>query len=86
MKKFLASAAIVAALVGASLTTSAPAQAGNNGAAFAVGTVFGLTTGAIIANEYNRRHAVTVYDECHWERRKYWNGHRWKVRKVKVCY
>jgi hypothetical protein len=64
----------------------------NRGGAAAAGVIGGLALGALAAGAYAPRPyyaapAYPVYDEgyCQLRNQRYWNGYRWRVRRVEVC-
>ena len=91
IKTLMSAALAITVVAGASLTTTQSAEAANGrNAAFAAGAIGGLVLGGIIANQHYGYYGYgpVYYDdyvECRIVKERYWNGHRYKVRKVRVC-
>jgi hypothetical protein len=91
MKTLMSAALAITMVAGASLATTQTAEAGNGRhAAFAAGAVGALVLGGILANQHYGYYGYgpVYYDdyvECRIVKERYWNGHRYKVRKVRIC-
>jgi hypothetical protein len=80
----LATAAVVAA---AMVTAPASAEDGRNGA-FAAGAAAGVVGGALlggVARPAYGSERVYVEPECRWTRARFYDGYRYRVRRVQVC-
>ena len=98
MKKTLMGLAAVAALAVSSLAP-APAHAQRGlGAGIAAGVIGGaLIGGAIAAPRYGYGPGYGYYggpayvagpgyyDNCFWQRQRFWDGYGWRIRRVRVC-
>jgi hypothetical protein len=93
---------LVVPVLAAGLMAAGPADARGRGGAVAAGVIGGLAAGALIgaaaanaapgpvyydpAPVYAPRGRVIYEDDCHFERRRVWDGYGWRVRRVEVCY
>ncbi|MEJ2375243.1 MAG: hypothetical protein P8Y53_07020 [Pseudolabrys sp.] len=94
MKRILTATAAAAALALATVAVPQHAEA-HDGAAVAAGIIGGLAAGAIIgsavSHPYYYRPRTYYYGEpayyrhCWWRPVRYWNGYRWRYRRVRVC-
>lgn len=91
MTKTLMTLAAAATLAVAAIVAPAPAEA--RGGAVAAGVLGGLAAGAIIGGAAARPYgyyggpyyAASPYG-CGWRRERIWDGFRWRMRRVQVCY
>ena len=81
------------------IAAPAPAEA-RGGGAVAAGVIGGLAAGAIIGGAVGwswilRRLATAItaaartmlpVPGCGWRRERFWDGYRWRVHRVQVCY
>ncbi len=97
MKKTLT--VLVAAATIAIAAVASPPQAEARGGRIAAGVLGGLAAGAIIGSAgygygpgyYGYGPAYYgpgpyAYGGCGWRRERFWNGYRWHIRRVRVCY
>jgi hypothetical protein len=94
MTRTLTTLAAVTALTVAAIAAPAPAQA-RNGGAVAAGVIGGLAAGAIIGSAASHPYGYGYYGGgpyyaagagCGWRRERFWDGYRWRVHRVQVCY
>jgi hypothetical protein len=97
MKKTLMALAAVATLALSSLAP-APAHAQRGlGAGIAAGVIGGALIGGALAGPryygpgygyYGGPADVAgpgYYDNCYWQRQRFWDGYGWRIRRVRVC-
>jgi hypothetical protein len=89
-KKLMAGALAALTMVGTLAVTSTEASAqwrrGWGPGAVAAGVVGGLALGALAARPYYGAPGYYAYGpECWVERRRYWDGYGYVVRRVRIC-
>ena len=40
---------------------------------------------AVMARPYHRSRAIRDFGSCEWVTQRFWNGHGWRVRRVRAC-
>jgi hypothetical protein len=92
MKKTLTIIAAAATLAIASVAAPQQAEARCHGCGVAAGVVGGLAAGAIVGGAlasqpryYYGPGPVYYGPHCYWTRERWWNGYRWRHRRVRVC-
>ena len=95
MRRTLTTLAAAATLAIAAIAAPAPAQA-RGGGALAAGIIGGLAAGAIIGGAAAYPYGYAPYGyyggphyaaaPCGWRRERFWDGYRWRVHRVQVCY
>ena len=93
MTRTLITLAAAATVAVAAIAAPAPAEARSRGGAIAAGVIGGLAAGAIIGGAAS--HGYGYYGggpyyaagpSCGWRRERFWDGYRWRVQRVQVCY
>jgi uncharacterized membrane protein len=96
MRKTLMALAAVSTLAVSAVVAPAPAHAQRGlGAAIAGGLIGGAIVGGALAGPryygpgygyYGPAYvAGPAYDDCYWQRQRFWDGYGWRVRNVRVC-
>jgi hypothetical protein len=95
MTRTLTTLAAAATLAVAAIAAPAPAQA-RGGGAIAAGVIGGLAAGAIIGSAASQPYGYYggyaaggpyyAASPCGWRRERFWDGYRWRVHRVQVCY
>jgi hypothetical protein len=98
MTKTFTALATAATLAIAAVAAPAPAEA-RNGGAVAAGVIGGLAAGAIIGSAASHPYGYyggggyyaggpyyAAGPGCGWRRERVWDGYRWRVHRVQVCY
>lgn len=92
MTRTLTTLAAAATVAIAALVAPAPAEA--RGGRIAAGIIGGLAAGAIIGGAAHAYGPYGYYGgpyyaaepNCGWRRERFWDGYRWRVHRVQVCY
>jgi hypothetical protein len=95
MTRILTTLAAAGILAMAAVAAPAPAKA--RGGGFAAGIIGGLAAGAIIGGAAAYPYGYAPYGYyggpyyavgpgCGWRRERFWDGYRWRVHRVQVCY
>ena len=80
------------------IATPSPTEARGRCGAIAAGVIGGLAAGAIIGSAAGNPYGYAPYGYygggpyyasepgCGWRRERFWDGYRWRVHRVQVCY
>jgi hypothetical protein len=97
MTRTLTTLAAAGMLAMTAIAAPSPAQA-RGGGAIAAGVIGGLAAGAIIGGAAANPYGYAPYGYygggpyyasepgCGWRRERFWDGYRWRVHRVQVCY
>jgi hypothetical protein len=96
MTRTLTTLAAAGMLAMTAIAAPSPAQA-RGGGAIAAGVIGGLAAGAIIGGAVANPYGYAPYGYyggphyvaepgCGWRRERFWDGYRWRVHRVQVCY